>query len=345
MKLTFANHIDMIACAIQPALMGAGCIDSLKKLCSLFPFDLSRDFGFESRLGELTPSCDFSFLIGKGSEGAKILAGENPKADINERLLADPLWQRIRKFFFEWNKEGHLLNNSLGSVWFEFDYDGTRYNPCPNLFFAITVDPADRRDNQSAVILSTLDEIYRILACTPFPDEMAENLKKSVHSLPEHAQLYQAGLMIPRHKEAVRLVLTRINAGHLEPYLRDIGWPGDFQKARFLADRYAGLFDYFACNINTGREIHPYLALEMLFSNLSQPKFNPGWETALNELESDRLVTREKREALLNFCGKTRCAFPYPANYIRGLNHLKIVYKENTPFECKGYFGAIIREG
>lgn len=345
MKLSFADHINVIATAIKPLLMGPGCIESLKELCSLFPFDLSRDFGFESRLGEPMPNCDFSFLIGKGSEGAKILAGENPKADLNERLLADPVWQRIRKFFIEWNKEGARLNSSIGSVWLEFDYDGTRYNPCPNFFSGININPSDERDDQYKEILHTLNEIYSILTGTKFPDEMTETLRKSIQALPEHARLYQTGLMLPRHKEAVRLVIVQINALCLEPYLENIGWPGDFTKARILPDRYSGLYDYFVCNINTGREVHPYLALEMLFNNHNQPRFNKRWETALEVLVYDKLVTTEKREALLDFCGKTQCGFPYPANYIRGLNHLKIVYKPDTPLECKGYFGTMIREG
>jgi len=325
--------------------MGVGCMDALKELCSLFPFDQTRDFGFESRLGEPAAVCDFSFLIGKGTEGAKIFAGKNPLSDLHDSLLADSFWQRIMNLFIAWNTQGNLLAGSLRSIWLEFDYDRISYNRCPNIFFGIIVDQETGRIAQSEAILSVLDEIYGILFGIPFPNEMAGNLKTAVHALPEHAGLYQTGLMIPRHKEAVRLVLTQINAGRLESYLRDIGWPGDFQKARFLTDRYAGLFDSFACNINIGKEILPYLALEMMFKNLGQPRFNPKWEAALDVLESDKLVTREKREALLSFCGKTKCTFPYPLNYLRGLNHLKIVYKENAPIECKGYFGTMMREG
>lgn len=344
MKLSFANHINVIAHTLQPSLMGASCMDSLKELCSLFPFNLSRGFGFESRLGDQTPSCDFSVLIGKGSVGAKILSGKNNVTDLNESLLSDPQWQRIRTFFINWNEEGHFLNSSVGSVWLEFDYNGVSYNRFPNFFFGITVDNAGGRTAQSRAILRILDEIYRILACSPFPDKMAENLERSVHSLPEHARLNQIGLMLPRHKEDIRLVLVQVNAGLLESYLRNLGWPGDFKKARILLDRYSNRFDYFVCNLNTGVEIHPYLALEMLFNNLGQPQFNMGWKTAFELLEADRLVTAEKREALLKFCGKTQCGFPYPATYIRGLNHLKIVYKETSPLECKGYFGTLIQE-
>ncbi|MFZ4572449.1 MAG: hypothetical protein ACOYM0_15070 [Bacteroidales bacterium] len=345
MKRTFVDHIDIISNPLHSALMGGGCMDALKELCSLFPFDQTRDFGFESRLGETTAICDFSFMIENGTEGAKILGGNNPTADLHESLLADPLWQRIRRLFIAWNTRGHLLADSVKSVWLEFDYDGLSYNRCPNIFFGISVDHEADRSAQSDALLIVLDEIYHILFAIPFPVEMAGNLRTSLLALPEHAGLYQTGFMIPRHTEAVRLVLRQINAECLEPYLRDIGWPGDFQKVSFLTDRYAGLFDYFFCNINIGKDILPYLALEMLFKNLSQPRFNPKWEGALDILESDKLLTRGKRDALLSFCGKTKHSFPYPANYLRGLNHLKIVYKENAPVECKGYFGTMIRDG
>jgi len=325
--------------------MGVDCMNALKELCALFPFDQTRDFGFESRLGEPAAACDFSFLIEKGSEGAKILAGKNLLSDLHESLLADSLWQRIRNLFLAWNTQGNLLDGSLRSIWLEFDYDGISYNRRPNIFFGIIADDKAGRKAQVESTIRILDEIYHILFDIPFPDELSANLGMSVFALPEHAGLYQTGLMIPRHKEVVRLVLTQINAGRLESYLRDIGWPGDFQKVRFLTDRYSGLFDSFACNINIGKEILPYLALEMMFKNLGQPRFNPKWEAALDVLESDKLVTLKKREALLRFCGKTKCEFPYPANYLRGINHLKIVYKENAPIECKGYFGTMIREG
>jgi len=325
--------------------MGVGCMDALKVLCSLFPFNQTRDFGFESRLGEPAAACDFSFLIEKGTEGAKIFAGKNQLSDLHESLLADSIWQRIRNLFIAWNTQGNLLDGSLRSIWLEFDYDGISYNRCPNIFFGIIAEGKAGRKAQVESTIRVLDEIYHILFDISFPDELLANLGMSVLALPEHAGLYQTGLMIPRHKEAVRLVLTQIKAGRLESYLRDIGWPGDFQKARFMIDRYSGLFDSFACNINIGKEILPYLALEMMFKNLGQPRFNPKWEAAMNFLESDKLLTREKREALLSFCGKTKCEFPYPANYLRGLNHLKIVYKENSPIECKGYFGTMMREG
>jgi len=344
LKHSLADHIEVIARTIQPGLMGAGCKDSLKELCSIFPFDQTRDFGFESRLGETAAACDFSFLIMKDSDGAKILSGENQISDLHESTLADPFWQRIRNFFIAWNSQGHLLAGSVDSVWLEFDYDGISYNRCPNIFFGIIADSKTGQKAQGQSRIRVLDEIYHILFDIPFPDELSENLRMAINALPEHASLYQTGFMIPRQTEAVRLVLTQINADRLEPYLRDIGWPGDFQIARLLTDRYAGLFDYFACNINIGKEILPYLALEMIFNNLSQPGFNPRWVTALDLLESDKLVSPEKREALLRFCGITKCGFPHHANYLRGINHLKIVYKKNKPFECKGYFGTMMRE-
>ena len=344
MKQSFVHHFNVIAPALQPGLAGPGCINAMAELSSLLPFDFAGDFGFESRLGDPVAACDFIFQIRKNSEGAQMLAGKSLIAGLSVNLLADPLWQRITKLFDAWTTPGHLLAGTVDVFWLEFDYNEKSYNLNPNIFFGIGGDKAAGRNTQWESGCRILDEIYQILFNIPFPDDLAENLRVCVYALPEHAGLYQIGFMIPRQKEAIRLVLSNIAAGKLEHYLADIGWTGDYREVRCMIDHYSGHFDYFICNINIGKQILPYFALEMYFKNLSQPRFNPNWDAALDLLQTENLITPEKRLSLLRFCGKTEGNHFYPIKYIKGLNHLKLVYQKNTPFECKGYFGVMIKE-
>ena len=343
MKQSFVHHFNTIAPSLQPCLAGPECRSAITELCSLFPYDLARNFGLESRLGKPGAFCDFLLHIRKDTEGAKILAGKSSITGLSGRLLADPLWQRISRFFDAWTTPGHMLADSVEECWLEFDYDGLSYNLSPSIFFGIRNDRQADRNAQWESRRRVLDEIYQVLFDIPFPDALAANLRICILALPEGADFYWTGFMIPRQTEAIRLVLS-MQADKLEKYCGDINWTGDYEDVRFMIDQYASLFDYFTCNFTIGEAIFPYFAIEMYFRNQSQPRFNPKWEAALDILEADNLVIHEKREALVGFCGKTKGNHVYPIKYIRGINHLKLVYRKNTPLECKGYFGLVMKE-
>lgn len=343
MKQSFVHHFNTIAPSVQPCLAGPECRSAITELCSFFPYDLARNFGFESRLGNPGAFCDFLFQIRKNTEGAKILAGKSSITGLSDRLLDYPLWQRISRFFDAWTTPGHMLAETIEECWLEFDYDGLSYNLSPSIFFGIRNDRQANRNTQWESRRSVLDEIYQVLFDIPFPDALAANLKSCILSLPEGADFYWTGFMIPRQTEAIRLVFS-MPSGKLEQYFNDINWTGDYEAIRFMIDHYVGLFDYFNCNLTIGEAIFPYFAMELHFRNQSQPRFNPNWNSALDLLETDKLLTHEKREALLGFCGKTIDNHFYPIKYIRGINHLKLVYRRNMPLECKGYFGLVMKE-
>ncbi|MEI6435651.1 MAG: hypothetical protein WCP32_12455 [Bacteroidota bacterium] len=343
MKHSFRDHLTVISPAIQPGLMCPENIEALETFCSLFPFDIAQDFGFESRLGKPEAVCDFFLQIRKESEGAKILAGKSPIAGLAKELLHDPLWQKISSLFAAWSNPGNILHEALEVFWFEFDRQELSYNLTPNIFFRILENSGEDRRSQWKSRVKVLDEIYNILFGIPFPKALAENLRMCIEALPENAGLYQIGFMIPRQTEAIRLVLVKILPHQLEQFLKEIQWTGEFAKVLQMINRYSPKFDYSVYNINIGNEILPDLGVEMYFNNLLQPQFNSRWYDTLDFLESDKLLTMEKKVALIRFCGKRTVNFLYPINYICGLNHLKLVHKPNSSVECKGYFGTMIR--
>ncbi len=82
MKHSLLDHFSVIEPCIAPSLIDKARVDSAKKLCALFPFDIADGFGFESRLGNREAFCDVAMQIKKGSKGAEILAGQSPIASI-----------------------------------------------------------------------------------------------------------------------------------------------------------------------------------------------------------------------------------------------------------------------
>jgi hypothetical protein len=343
MKSTFLDHLNIVVPNLKPSLLGEGCSGHLAQLCSLFPYDIAQDFGFESRLGNPVAVCDFFFQIRKGSPGALMLAGKSTVSNLSDQLLENPFWQRAVKLFQAWTDTEHILSQSVEVFWLEFDYQDPGYNLTPDLFFKISESSSDDRIAQWELRRRILDEIYSILFDIPFPFHLADNLKVCIDALPDSGALYQIGFMIPRKTEAIRLVLARIELDEIENYLNKIDWPGEMGTVKNLISSYSPKFDYFVYNLNIGKTILPYLSIEMYFKNMYQPQFGPRWGEVFDFLESEQLLTSQKRSSLILFCRKIISNGLFPVRYFNGINHFKLVYKRNSPIECKGYFGTMIR--
>jgi hypothetical protein len=343
MKLSFLDHFNSIASSLQPQLLSEQCAVSLNELCSFFPFDITSEFGFESRLGKNEAFCDFFLKIKKNTPVSEILAGKSTFSSLSPLLLREPKWQKIVKIFDIWTTAGSSLGQVVEEFWLEFDYKDSSYNTTPNIFFGITESKEENSGMQWESRLRVLDEIFDILFEIPFPPALAKNLMACITALPDNSGLKHIGFMIPRQTEAVRLILVNLETNKLEQYLKEIRWPGNYQEVRKIVDSYSAIFNYFVFNINIGESVDPYLGIEMYFPKLLQPQFNNRWDVAFDFLESEKLLTREKRVALTSFCGVRKVSRIFPVSYFNVINHLKLVYKQNTAAECKAYFGTFIR--
>ncbi|MBN1198520.1 MAG: hypothetical protein JXA23_04140 [Bacteroidales bacterium] len=343
LKQTFLSHFEAVEQRLDSSLISPQGIITLKKLCHFFPFDTTSGFGFETRLGDPAPSCDFFLKVTKDSHGVSMLAGENTVAGLSEGIFETPFWLNIAQLFKAWGGGSDLLSKKLDLLWLEFDCTENDCQTIPNIFFKIAGE-GDSREKQWQNMLQVLGEIYRILFGIGFPDHLARSLKYCVEALPDGAGLYQTGFMVPRKTEAIRLIITGIREKDLIGYLTKIGWPGEQQVIETMIGRYAPLFDYTVLNIHIGEVVLPFAGMEMYLRRMRQPQWEPRWKDIFNTLVSDNLALEKKCEGLIRFCGKNTKTILYPVQYINGINHLKFVYKPGQPTECKAYFGTVIRE-
>jgi hypothetical protein len=343
MGFSFSNHLNMFSPNLPQGLFSTETSESLGEIGSLFPFDITSDFGFESHLGNKEADCDFFLQIKKNSTGAAILAGTSQVSALSPILLSQPLWQKITLLFNTWTTTSSHLSQEVEGLWLEFDHRDSSYNLAPNIFFKISEDNSSDRTAQWGTSIHVLNEIYNILFDIPFPDNTGDSLKRCFNALPEGAGIFQIGFMIPRQKEAVRLVIVNMIPDDLEKYLKEISWTGEIDVVKDLIKSFSDKFNYFVYNLNIGENIHPFLGIEMFFNSKVQPGFNDQWNVAFDFLESEKLLSHEKREALIAFCGVRNVPHIYPIRYISGISHLKLVCKRNKPTECKGYFGTMIR--
>jgi len=343
MKYSLLDHFSVIEPCISPALMDKTSVDSVKKLCALFPFDLADDFGFESRLGNREAYCDFMLQIKKGSKGAAILAGQSPIASIADPLREDPFWEKISRLFTIWTHPDTMLSQMVADFWFEFDWQGISYNHIPNIFFDIKRGNHPNRLMHWQSIHQVLDVIYSTLFDIPFPMDMAATVKSCIISLPDKVRLYSIGFMVPRKTEAVRLVISGLKPETCFNYLQEISWPGEEDVIRDQVSLFSEKFDSIMYNLNIGSEVLPYLGLEMFWKDLRRSTCGPQHIDALAFLDSPTLLLESKKEAIIGFCGRKSVSYFYPVLYVNGINHFKYAYKKNTPPELKGYFGTMIR--
>jgi len=272
-----------------------------------------------------------------------ILAGQSPITHLADLLTENPFWKKISHLFAAWNDPDHLLSKMVTDFWLEFDWQGTSYNLIPNIFFDLQNEKPTDRLTQWQSIHQVLDEIYSILFDIPFPADMAASINSCITNLPDKAQLYSIGFMVPRKTEAVRLVISQLDPERFFSYLQEISWPGEEDIIRDQVSLYAKKFDSIMYNINIGREVLPYLGLELFSTELRRPACGPRHIEVLDFLASQSLLLKTKREGLIRFCGRKTVSYFYPVLYLRGINHFKYVYKKNKPPELKGYFGTMIR--
>lgn len=343
MTATFYDHVLSLAPAIPPELIAESDLEHLRELTSLFPFDMSADLGFETRLGDERARCDFFIQLIRGSTGASIVAGKSRIATLSPALLAHPFWKNLIAMFQHWTNPSSRLFREAEIFWLEFDREEEGFNPVPNLFFRVREKDSGMNPNRWEAMKEILNETYEVLFGIRFPVHLAGTLQQCMEALPPKAGIYQAGFMVPRKTESIRLVLTSMSWDDLTGYLKRIGWTGDFEFVDLLFNRYVAKFDYAVCNLHIAENVLPYLGIEMYFRNLAQPRWEPRWNENLGHLISDNLVLSSKSLALMAFPGITLAGLLFPVRYIHGINHLKVVYKAGHPLECKAYFGAKIR--
>jgi hypothetical protein len=294
-------------------------------------------FGFETRLGNPDPVCDFFMLIGRDEKAALFLGGKSPGNGFPADLRANPVWEKITRLFASWcSPVNNRLSRHISSVWLEFDYSGDAFEPVPNIFFKFAGNPG------AQTFIEVYDEIYAVLFGIPFPAKTAEKLRTCVENLPPGAVLKQFGLMVPRKTDTVRLLLTGIGAGDIVKYLQSSGWEGETATLQDYTAKYATMCDFFLWNLNVGDKIFPYLACELQMSGKPQPGYSGRWKIIFDDMVASGLALPAKCEALLRFTGARTVDLIYPVRYLNGISHVKLVFEGGRPAECKGYFGVLM---
>ncbi|MBD2616272.1 hypothetical protein H6G94_34395 [Nostoc punctiforme FACHB-252] len=329
---------------LKPHLTPLVCpeaIEQLDSVSSYFPDAIASTYGFEYRLQPSAPVVDFAFQVTE--TGREILAGLNPHTRLSEEFSKHPVWQQIQKFCGEWADPSSLLHYFISDLWLEFDskLDGdtsTNNIPIPGLFFGVTSPP----DNSGISFNYSWiwEQAMPSLLGTPLPPALEKKFIDCIKRLPPRTSIFQVGMMFSRTVEAIRLCLVG-SPSELLPYLKEIGWTGQLAEVEKLVNSLSGCVDGIILDLDIGEQIYPRIGIEGIFLTRYQACVNGQWESLLDYLTSQGLCAKETKDALLKYSGYSLVKCLRDRIYVRGLNHIKLIYQSGQPLASKIYFGAM----
>lgn len=256
----------------------------------------------------------------------------------------------LDEFLARWGDPSDPLNRDVTELWLELDrvdQEATVASAAISLF--IGLDQFAQADTRFATSSRAIDLLIGSARA-----ESRSAVERCFDACPAKSLVSHIGLMVGRPTPFVRINVKRLEVVDLEPYLRDVGWPGSLDEAVKTMTWLAAYADRIAVCLDVGKAVLPQLGFECSFDG--QPASNPMWEALLGDLSRRGWCTIEKRDALLSWTGATvpNERTPWPAHLIgaellrghddfsvfeRVLGHVKVTIQGGHEPEAKAYFG------
>jgi hypothetical protein len=268
-------------------------------------------------------------------------------------LTAEPAWARIPAFSAAAGAGPSPLAGQVDHFWLEFDLERTPEAgpPVPGVLFGLREEPG------SVSRLPLVEEGLALLSGAPLPTPVRERVQRCAEASPPGGRLVQAGAMLARAAQAVRLCVSGIAAEALPAYLGDLGWEDPRGGLRQLLEGLTGLVEDIVLSLDVGPRLLPRIGLECYVDHVRKPWRDERTERFLAHLEGLGLCLPERREALLAWAGcstRQSAGNDWPealsraaalmggrreAVILRGLNHIKLAYWPQGRLQAKAYFG------
>jgi hypothetical protein len=361
------NH--HLAVSVDPelplSLISSEHLHALHALTKRLPAGLCEFFGFESRLGDARAEVDF-LLCAKATEGGReVLAGLTPAQDLPREFFDHPVWQHIRHFALMWAEPATSIHHGVQNIWLEFDVDrqtagawssGTLTLPVPSLFIGTDVLYGHNRHHATPWLLT---DVLPLCMGQAVSKELASALSAAVHALPNHANIFQLGMMLgrPGADNMLRLCIRGLNRQETTIYLDTVAWPGEMSDIQEVLDfSHENATDGVDLDIDLCPQIGPKIGLECSFgADRNTPKRLGAF---LDHLVKKGMCLASKRDALLAWsrgfheranpsqwprdlqARSASAGTPTVSMFMRWVYHIKIVYLPNQPLEAKAYLAV-----
>ena len=317
-------------------------------------------YGFECRLAGNDPKVDFLFCSTIEAGGCDALADDQGlAADLEQH----PVWQRIRRFCKVWRRPDGPLRDKVTNTWLELDIDGPRaLVPVPSFFCGLyAVYPELRRDaegpGREAPPIDDrtspgrqpdwlLDGAVPLVRQEPLARRTRHAAAHCFERLPERAMVFQAGVMLSRPDDFIRLCVWNVPLPGILPYLDAIGWAADRElRARLeaLIGTLGQIVDGAHIDIDVTDGVAPKIGLECYVHAAGEKGMR--WKPLFDYLRREGLCAEEKARAMAQWRGVrwVHAAELGPrAESLFGLslNHVKLTVAPGQPLQAKAYLAV-----
>lgn len=204
------KYIDGIAGNLPPQIISEATYIKIFNMSSMFSDFAASEYIMETNLNTETAEVDFSFRI-LAREKAALINGLNN--DDFATLAADETWGKIIDFVNYWPQE-------ISDIWLEMDY-GEYVKPIPQpCFFFNARQIKTGTDVDEKLLFESLKQLLDIELLEP----IWPHLQRVIPQLPPAVGLFQAGVMLARNRDRVRLFTAELTQEQMKEYLANISW-------------------------------------------------------------------------------------------------------------------------
>ena len=337
--------LEAVCSALPSAVLSArGAADLLRHVCHLPACALEETFGFESRLSDPRPACDFFLVAQPGTRFGRYLVERGARDD------AAPPEAALGWCLTEIGRPGSFLSRWISYVILECDIvEAQVHRPAPPAVFL----EAHRRDDAAhPLALGTRRReklgnpgvmTAALSAAVGREESPAERMAVEAlfAALPEGAGCSHVGAFPMREPRALRVIFS-MALREAADFLRRVGWRGDPDLVARLSGDLDALLPRIGltCDLDASG-LRPRVGFELYRGPgwLRTPAAD--WHVLLDYLGERGLATPEKVQAFRRWPNRELLFGEQGTlTLLSGVNHFKLVLGGGDAMQAKAYVGA-----
>jgi hypothetical protein len=350
-RMNLSSYLKLQQPFLSKAVVEPAAYSNLLSIAEFLP--PVADTILEFRLNRAVPDIDLSLCLKPSTPSYNAFIREK-----GSPFLCDPVWRRLINLMVSCTQPATLLQRSVDLFWLEFDAaGGAQEIPLPGYYIDVSgvdlkqrwASPLERADH----FLRLAQEIHHLTLDLAMPDEQAEFLRHCLVRLPMETVVAYLGNMIPRGSSGIRFAVRGLQPATLRKYLQEVEWKGDVSALLGGLEGISSVAERVVFNFEVHAEMAARVDIESL---MTPPNAVLGWPTLLDRFADRGYCSREKRDALLAWPGylvySGQSEWPDGLRqgmwfsgamqpfFHRSINHLKLIYRPEQPFEAKVYLAC-----
>jgi len=254
MENSLSDYIKVIENTVNKNLISPVYLSIIKNITDIFPPQITSMFGFECRLDNNKAEADFAFSI---------------QPDMAEMLRIIDFEEKFWPENIIWSRVSNLVNSLdepefkdiISILWLEFDMkENVKEIPLPGVFISFEKYLRKNRvklskEDKIKKCFSVSEKVLSSLRGKAFFEKIKPAFIKLLRLLPERAMLFQAGTMLSRPGEFIRICITNITPEEIIHILKEMDWPGSMEELYEILKKLLTFGDILVLALDLGETV------------------------------------------------------------------------------------------